>query len=80
MHIEVYDLPSKPGYFCLAGPVRNVEELNTAVGLSALYVTQKEDQRKSEGDDICAQINIQMAEIETRENSLSSLPGACCYL
>lgn len=57
------------------GPVGNVEEQNTAVGPSVLHVTQKDDQRKSDGDDICAQIDIQMAEIETRENNLSCLPG-----
>jgi len=80
IHINFYDLPSKSGDFCLAGSVGNVEELNTAEGLSVIHVTQNEDQRKSEGDEICAQINIQMVEIETRENNLSSLPGACCYL
>lgn len=78
--IEFYDLPSKPRDFCLAGPVGNVEEQNTAVGPSVLHVIQKEDQRKSDGDDICTQIDIQMAEIETRENNLSCLPGACFYL
>jgi hypothetical protein len=80
IHIEFYGLPSKPGDFCLAGPVGNVEELNTAMGPSVLHVTQKEDQRKSDGDDICAQIDIQMTEIETKENNLSCLPGACFYI
>ncbi|XP_062168264.1 uncharacterized protein LOC133874350 isoform X4 [Alnus glutinosa] len=64
-----------PNYEHDTGSVGNVEELNTAEGLSVIHVTQNEDQRKSEGDEICAQINIQMVEIETRENNLSSLPG-----
>jgi hypothetical protein len=71
IHIEFYGLPSKPGDFCLAGP---------AMGPSVLHVTQKEDQRKNNGDDICAQIDIQMTEIETKENNLSCLPGACFYI
>lgn len=64
----------------MAGPVRNMEEENTMVGSSVLQVIRKEDLRKSEGDDICAPINIQMAEIsEIRENNSPSVPGACPY-
>lgn len=72
---------TKPEDTCLAGPVRNMEEVNTMVGSSVLQVTRKEYLRKSEGDDICAPINIQMAEIsETSENNSPSVPGACPYL
>ncbi|KAK4586205.1 hypothetical protein RGQ29_023408 [Quercus rubra] len=53
-----------------------MEEENTMVGSSVLQVIRKEDLRKSEGDDICAPINIQMAEIsEIRENNSPSVPG-----
>ncbi|XP_050239491.1 uncharacterized protein LOC126688729 isoform X5 [Quercus robur] len=71
----------QPNHEHKTGPVRNMEEVNTMVGSSVLQVTRKEDLRKSEGDDICAPINIQMAEIsETRENNSPSVPGACPYL
>lgn len=72
---------TKPEDSCLAGPIRNMEEVNNIVGSSVLQVTRKEDLRKSERDDICAPINIQMDEIsETGENNFPSLPGACPYL
>nr|XP_023915907.1 uncharacterized protein LOC112027474 isoform X2 [Quercus suber] len=66
----------QPNHEHKTGPVRNMEEVNTMVGSSVLQVTRKEDLRKSEGDDICAPINIQMAEIsETSENNSPSVPG-----
>ncbi|KAK4586195.1 hypothetical protein RGQ29_023408 [Quercus rubra] len=70
----------QPNHEHKTGPVRNMEEENTMVGSSVLQVIRKEDLRKSEGDDICAPINIQMAEIsEIRENNSPSVPGACPY-
>ncbi|KAK4586202.1 hypothetical protein RGQ29_023408 [Quercus rubra] len=66
----------QPNHEHKTGPVRNMEEENTMVGSSVLQVIRKEDLRKSEGDDICAPINIQMAEIsEIRENNSPSVPG-----
>lgn len=46
----------------LAGPIDNMQGTSTAVGLSVLHVTQNEDQRKTEGDDLSATISFQMAE------------------
>ncbi|KAF3952474.1 hypothetical protein CMV_021971 [Castanea mollissima] len=66
----------QPNHEHKTGPIRNMEEVNNMVGSSVLQVTRKEDIRKSEGDDICTPINVQMDEIsETGENSFPSLPG-----
>uniref|UniRef100_A0A2N9ENU4 CCHC-type domain-containing protein n=1 Tax=Fagus sylvatica TaxID=28930 RepID=A0A2N9ENU4_FAGSY len=57
------------------GPIGNMEERKSMVGLSVLHVIRKEDLRKSEDDDIFAPTNIQIAVVsESRENN-SSLPG-----
>lgn len=49
---------TKSGNSCLAGPVGNMEEMSSAEGLSVLLIAQEDHRRISEGDDICATINL----------------------
>lgn len=49
---------TKPGNSCLAGPVSDMEEMSSAVELSVPHIAQEDHGRKSEGEDICATINL----------------------